>query len=607
MDKDKQKITDQILLWTEEEVAEMLKQYNKKHTDVFKKEVAKLYATEIEKKLIENGIVCCCKNCGSINFTRRGKDSHNQRFICKDCNKDFTAVTGTFLQNSNLSWKAWVKIIEMTINGLSFEKMQNILDTGKEYDCAGIHKATVILAVHKFLNALLKLPQPILKGVIQIDEKHFRESQKGTIELINYMPTVYNERLPRYGAQSSSLGVMSNDYINVPTAVDEEGYVVAKVACMGKLGIDIFVDLFYDHIKNASIICTDANNTYTKFCRQFHITHYIRHSKYTSVLSQAGYVFGPKKTDEQKAKNEEILEKLYNERKIDYIANRGYLPYSQFKAIKDQYKLSLSAVNSFHNTITRRLTVNKTSVANKHLNKYIHLMAFIKNWKVRTGKSPSSVEDAEEILLYVLKNTKDTVYTLEDYRKEEFDIPKTTTKYIDLLAAMTSEARILFNNKYLKFNEEDRVYDFKKREYLLDCPDSWIRQIAREHGIQYSQKGKRFNKFNVTTQILALEDINSIIIQLLLKEKKIHIEAEDADLLTYLGLTDLDLSINAPLDETYGRHLPSIREDSPLYNPNIYPTAEQIEEYKEERLAKKHRKQSGAVFDDDEDDDTLPF
>ena len=38
MDKDKQKITDQILLWTEEEVAEMLKQYNKKHTDVFKKE-----------------------------------------------------------------------------------------------------------------------------------------------------------------------------------------------------------------------------------------------------------------------------------------------------------------------------------------------------------------------------------------------------------------------------------------------------------------------------------------------------------------------------------------------------------------------------------------
>ena len=253
MDKDKQKITDQILLWTEEEVAEMFKQYNKKHTDVFKKEVAKLYATEIEKKLIENGIVCCCKNCGSINFTRRGKDSHNQRFICKGCNEGFTAVTGTFLQNSNLSWKAWVKIVEMTINGLSFEKMQNVLDVGKEYDCAGINKATVILAVHKFLNALYKIPQPILKGVIYLDEKHFRESQKGAKELINYMPTIYKERLPRDGGQSSSLGVMNADYVTIPTAIDEYGYAVAKVTCLGKLDIERFFDLFYNHIKDAML------------------------------------------------------------------------------------------------------------------------------------------------------------------------------------------------------------------------------------------------------------------------------------------------------------------------------------------------------------------
>ena len=204
MEKQMHKIIDQILLWNEEEVAEILKQYGKKHHTVMKKELAKLYSSEMEQKLIENGTVSCCRHCGSIDFTKDGRNSHNQKFVCKDCNKDFTAVTGTFLQNSNLSWKAWVKIVEMTINGLSFEKMQNILDTGKEYNCAGIHKATVILAVHKFLNALLKLPQPILKGVIQIDEKHFRESQKGTIELINYMPSVYNERLPRYGAQSSS-------------------------------------------------------------------------------------------------------------------------------------------------------------------------------------------------------------------------------------------------------------------------------------------------------------------------------------------------------------------------------------------------------------------
>ena len=107
MEKQKQKIIDQILLWTEEEVAEMLKQYGKKHHTVMKKELAKLYSSEMEQKLIENGTVSCCRNCGSIDFTKDGRNSHNQKFVCKDCNKDFTAVTGTFLQNSNLSWKAY--------------------------------------------------------------------------------------------------------------------------------------------------------------------------------------------------------------------------------------------------------------------------------------------------------------------------------------------------------------------------------------------------------------------------------------------------------------------------------------------------------------------
>lgn len=604
MDKDKQKITDQVLLWTEEEVAEMLKQYNKKHTDVFKKEVAKLYATEIEKKLIENGIVSCCKHCGSINFTRRGKDSHNQRFICKDCNEGFTAVTGTFLQNSNLSWKAWVKIVEMTINGLSFEKMQNVLDVGKEYDCAGINKATVILAVHKFLNALYKIPQPILKGVIYLDEKHFRESQKGAKELINYMPTIYKERLPRDGGQSSSLGVMSADYVTIPTAIDEYGYAVAKVTCLGKLDIERFFDLFYNHIKDATIMCTDANKVYTRFCRQLHITQYIRHSQYTSILSNHGYVFGKNKTPEQKKKNEEILEKIYNEKKVEYIANKGYLTYAEFSAIKKQYKLSLAAVNAFHNKINKAINTNKTNVATKYLDKYINLFVFIHNWQTKKGKFPSAVEDAEEIILYVLKNTQDTVYTLEDFRKEELNIPIPTNKYHNLLATMTSEARILFNNKYLKFNEEDHVYDFKKREYLLDCPDSWIKEVAREHGIPYASR--KNNKFNTVTKILALEDIDSIIISLLLKEKKIHVEQEDADLLTYLGISDLDLSINAPLNETYGKHLPAVREDSPLYHPNIYPSEEQVEQYKQEKLLKKQKKAIKWISADDEEDDTLP-
>lgn len=585
MDKLQKQLIEQILSLPEDDFAEIIWEYDKKHRTHYRKQIAKLYSSEMEQKLLENGINSACPFCGSISVVKRGRTTKNQRFYCKDCHSDFTAVTNTFLEKSNFAWDAWVRIFNMTIQGYSLTDMMNVLE--KEFGYAGVTKSSVLLARHKLLNAIYQIPQPILNGVIQIDETHFRESQKGTMELANYIPSVIEERLPRYGSQSSALGVMSAEFVTVPVAVDSDGYVVAKVACLGKLDIDIFVDLFHDHFNSPSFICTDANNIYLKYCREFHITHYIRPSKYVDILKKAGYVLGKNKTEQERAQNDRILENLYNTRQIDFIANKGHLSFRQFQEIKKQYKLSLARVNALHNEFKKAINTNKTNVSSKYLDKYINFYTFIHNWSVKTGKYPSSTVDAEEILIYVLKNTHNTVYTQKNFQSEQMTLPKPTTKYHNMLAAMTSEARLEFNNKYLKFNEEDRVYDFKKRDYLMDCPDSWTKEVARAHGIPYAHK---VNKFNMITNILKLEDIDTIIIQLLLREKRIHIDAEDADILTYLGLSELDLSIDTPLDETYSRHLPAVREDSPLYHPNVYPSAEQIEEYKEQRLAKKNKR-----------------
>ena len=201
-------------------------------------------------------------------------------------------------------------------------------------------------------------------------------------------------------------------------------------------------------------------------------------------------------------------------------------------------------------------------------------------------------------MIYILKNTKNTTYTLEDLQNEELTIPKPTNRYHNMLAAMTSEARKEFNNKYLKFNEEDSVYDFKKRDYLMDCPDSWVREVARHHGIPYS---KGINKFNVVSKLLQLEDIEAVIAQLLLKEKKIHIEDEDSDILSYLGISESDLTMDTPLHDRIGRRLPEIKEDSPLFHPNVYPTVAQREEYEEQRIARKQEKASEELSDDYEE------
>lgn len=593
---------EQILALNPKEFSDIIKLYDKQHKTNHKDSITKLYASEMEQKLIESGVNSTCPFCSSNNIIKRGRTTKNQRFFCKDCDSNFTAITNTFLEKSNFAWDAWARMLSMTIQGYSLKDMMNVLE--RDFQYTGVSKHSVLLARHKILNAVYQIPQPVLTGVIQIDETHFRESQKGSLELANYMPTIFSERTPRYGTQSSALGVMGAEFVTVPVAVDSSGYVVAKVACLGKLDIDIFVDLFHDHLNTPSFICTDANYTYVRYCRTFHIAHYVRPAKYVDIIKKAGYIFGKNKSTEDKTQNDKTLEVLYNARQIDFIANKGHLSFKQFQQIKEYYSLSLARVNSVHNEFKKAINTNKTNVSSKYLDKYINFYTFIHNWGVKNGKYPSSTADAEEILIYILKTIKNTVYTATDFENEKMTLPMPTSKYHNLLAAMTSEARREFNNKYLKFNEEDRVYDFKKREYLLDCPDAWVKEVARQHGIPYA---KKVNKFNMITQILKLEDIDTIIIQLLLKEKKLHIEAEDADILAYLGLSDMDLALDAPLDETLSRHLPAVREDSPLYHPNIYPSSAQIEEYKEQRKRKAVRTTSEDSSENSEDDTDLPF
>lgn len=117
-------------------------------------------------------------------------------------------------------------------------------------------------------------------------------------------------------------------------------------------------------------------------------------------------------------------------------------------------------------------------------------------------------------------------------------------------------------------------------DFLYSLPLDEFSKIVKDYDKIHKSK---VNKFNMVTQILKLENIDAIIIKLLLKEKKIHIDAEDIDILAYLGISEIDLSMDSPLDIKLSRHLPSVREDSPLYNPNAYPSAEQLEELKNKK------------------------
>lgn len=172
MDKRKQQLLEQILSLDKNEFAEIIREYDKKHRTYQRKKIAQLYSSEMEQKLIEHEINSACPFCKSIEVVKRGRTTKNQRFFCKNCNANFTAVTSTFLEKSNFDWQTWIRILNMTIQGYSLKDMMNVLE--KEFGYAGVTKPSVLLARHKLLNAIYQIPQPVLNGIIQIDETHFR-------------------------------------------------------------------------------------------------------------------------------------------------------------------------------------------------------------------------------------------------------------------------------------------------------------------------------------------------------------------------------------------------------------------------------------------------
>lgn len=159
----------------------------------------------------------------------------------------------------NASLNSWVKVLEMTINNYSIPSMINVLV--EDFGCAGINYKTVWLWIMKLIHALASIQQPVLTGIVQVDETFIREAQKGSRELVSYL-----SKDERYGRKPSKYGIMGPEFATLVTAVDDRGYCVCKASSLGKLTKEIFVDLFEKNLSNPAYICSDTNDVYDNYC-----------------------------------------------------------------------------------------------------------------------------------------------------------------------------------------------------------------------------------------------------------------------------------------------------------------------------------------------------
>lgn len=172
--------------------------------------------TNIDYQIKYKSITCI--RCGSTNLKKNGHKCGTQRYKCKDCDKYFSITTKTILGNSRIKYSQLKCII------------RGILDIKPIYKIAlesGLSKTQVYnfkIRIFSILDNVFKDEK--LKEIVQIDEKYFRISFKGTKK--SNMPRPSRKS----GAENLTPGI-SKDQICVIVAIDSYDTIIIKVAGNG--------------------------------------------------------------------------------------------------------------------------------------------------------------------------------------------------------------------------------------------------------------------------------------------------------------------------------------------------------------------------------------
>jgi hypothetical protein len=329
---------------------------------------------------------------------------------------------------------------------------------------------------------------------------------------------------------------MGAEFATILTAIDSRGYCVCKVVALGRATPDSVIALYENHCVDAAYFCSDANSIYTQACDLLDIPHYIKPSNYNMVIEKAGYLYpeSGKPPEERTAHNRTLLERLYREGQIDYIAHRADLTYADFDRIKKNYRLSLARANELHSDIKLMIEKKMTNVATKYLGAYMGFFTFRRNWRVEHGHSPANRRDAESILEELLAQ-KGTL-TRPELERIELDLPKPSGRAAQILKEKTETARKLTANKYFKFDPED-IPSFNTREILLDAPRSRLTEIAKENKLKGHTK---MNQWSLAAAIAKLPDIDTIIMNLITRYRHYEIADEDIKYLQSLRFQSKD-------------------------------------------------------------------
>lgn len=175
-----------------------------------------------------------------------------------------------------------VKAVHFVINKESVDYIsQNLRSTS-------IPTANAWLLVMKILYILSKMPKPKLNGVIQVDEKYFRENQKGDHDLVSFLDKTQSRKARRHNYRSEC-GIFGPEFMNVVCATDSSKHHYAKCVCLGPITENELKNL-EGYIDDVSYICTDNLEIYGKWAKSHNWKHYVEPSSFRKERKARGYI-----------------------------------------------------------------------------------------------------------------------------------------------------------------------------------------------------------------------------------------------------------------------------------------------------------------------------
>jgi len=201
-----------------------------------------------------------CPHCQSQNICANGKQNQVQRYICKDCKKNFSERTGTAL--------AWIKkqdlwpvYIRNMFEGYSLDRC------AKE---TGISKQTSFDWRHKILSSLRSMSPKEFSGISEVDDIFFNYSEKGSQNL---------NRKPRKRGNDNIQQGISNDKVTVLVTCDRKKHKDLQVIKRGRIRKKDLDQAIGDRLDKSTTVCTDSHRSFTGYAKDKGFNHKKIHAR----------------------------------------------------------------------------------------------------------------------------------------------------------------------------------------------------------------------------------------------------------------------------------------------------------------------------------------